>query len=238
MTYATSSQILLVEDEELIGEKLGEALEEAGYSVVKTTSGQTAEAFIQAVEASAGGFTFDLMILNLIQPQLNGLELCRLVRSAGNPVPILIVSEQASKSDIVLGLEMGADDYLAKPFGRRELIARIRALQRRQRFSFLTRTPVLQFRDVTVYPQECRVLVRGQEIHFPPQEFRLLVLLMSSPHQIWSREQLLNQLWGADKAGNTKTLDVHIHRLREKLELDPSQPEYIITVERLGYRLG
>jgi two-component system phosphate regulon response regulator PhoB len=238
MTYATSSRILLVEDADLIGERLGEALEEEGYAVVRTTSGPEAATLIQAIEESAEGFTFELMILNLRRPQLNALDVCRWVRLKGNPVPILIISDKASDADIVLGLEMGADDYLSRPFGKRELMARIRAKIRRQRQSFLTQTPVLQYRDVIVYPQEGRVLVRRQEIHLPPQEFRLLVLLMSYPHQAWSRSQLLNQLWGANFTGNTKTLDVHIRRLREKLELDPSQPEYIITVEGLGYRFG
>ncbi|MBV9386274.1 MAG: response regulator transcription factor [Chroococcidiopsidaceae cyanobacterium CP_BM_ER_R8_30] len=238
MIYGTSSRILLVEDEELIKDRLGEALAEAGYLVVKTTMTLTTAIWIQALEESAAGFNFDVMILHLRQPQVSGLELVRWVRQTGNPVPILIVSACASPTDIVLGLEMGADDYLAKPFGMRELNARIQALQRRIRLSFLTPTQVWQFRDIKVYHQERRVLVRDQEVHLSPKEFDLLVLLISSPNQVWSRQELFKNLWSAEQLGNTKTLEVHIHRLREKLELDPKKPEYIITVEGLGYRFG
>lgn len=242
-----SSRVLLVEDEDLIREMIVLALEEEGYEVITAIDGRTALTFLQSDELSGAEFPFDLIILDLMLPQVNGLDLCRLLRHQGNPVPILIVSAKASETDRVLGLEVGADDYVTKPFSLRELVARCRALLRRHRYnptgirfanSFLPQTPALQFRDIVVYPQECRVLVRAEEVNLSPKEFRLLELFISYPRRVWSREQLIDQVWGADFVGDTKTVDVHIRWLREKLERDPSQPEYIITVRGFGYRFG
>lgn len=232
------SRILVVEDEDLIREMLVVALTEEGYEVATATDGRAALNILQGDQAAASQFSFDLLVLDLMLPQVNGLDLCRLLRYQGNHVPILILSAKASETDRVLGLEVGADDYLSKPFSMRELVARCRALLRRQRFSNLPQTPVLQFKDVTVYPQECRVKVRGEEVNLSPKEFRLLELFLSYPRRVWSREQLIDQVWGADFVGDTKTVDVHIRWLREKLEKDPSQPEYVITVRGFGYRFG
>ncbi|HAA26579.1 MAG TPA: DNA-binding response regulator [Cyanobacteria bacterium UBA8553] len=236
LTQAT--RILVVEDEDLIREMLVLALEEEGYEVLTAVDGRTALALLQDTEPTSGEFPFNLLILDLMLPQVNGLDLCRLLRYQGNPVPILILSAKASETDRVLGLEVGADDYLTKPFSMRELIARCRALLRRQRLSILPQTPVLQLRDIMLYPQECRVMVRGEEINLSPKEFRLLELFMSYPRRVWSREQLIDQVWGPDFLGDTKTVDVHIRWLREKLEQDPSHPEYLITVRGFGYRFG
>ena len=235
---AQAARILVVEDEDLIREMLVLALEEEGYEVVTAVDGHTALALLQDTEPTDGEFPFNLLILDLMLPQINGLDLCRLLRYQGNLVPILILSAKASETDRVLGLEVGADDYLTKPFSMRELVARCRALLRRQRFSCLPPTPVLQLRDIILYPQECRVTVRGEEVNFSPKEFRLLELFMSYPRRVWSRDQLIDQVWGADFLGDTKTVDVHIRWLREKLERDPSQPEYLITVRGFGYRFG
>jgi two-component system phosphate regulon response regulator PhoB len=237
---AQAARVLIVEDEDLIREMLVLALEEEGYEVVTAIDGRTALALLQGTEPIDGEFPFNLLILDLMLPQINGLDLCRLLRYQGNLVPILILSAKASETDRVLGLEVGADDYLTKPFSMRELVARCRALLRRQRFSYsyMPQTPVLQLRDVTLYPQECRVMVRGEEINLSPKEFRLLELFMSYPRRVWSRDQLIDQVWGADFLGDTKTVDVHIRWLREKLEQDPSHPEYLITVRGFGYRFG
>lgn len=236
LTQAT--RILVVEDEDLIREMLILALEEEGFEVTTAADGRTALSLFQDAELADGEFQFDLLILDLMLPQINGLDLCRLLRYQGNFVPILILSAKASETDRVLGLEVGADDYLTKPFSMRELIARCRALLRRQRLSSLPQTPMLQMREVSLYPQECRVMVRGKEVNLSPKEFRLLELFMSYPRRVWSREQLIDQVWGPDFLGDTKTVDVHIRWLREKLEQDPSQPEYLITVRGFGYRFG
>ena len=233
-----ASRILVVEDEDLIREMLVLALKEEGYEVITAADGRTALSLLQEVEPNDKEFPFNLLILDLMLPQLNGLDLCRWLRYQGNQVPILILSAKASETDRVLGLEVGADDYLTKPFSMRELIARCRALLRRQRFSSLPQTSVLQWRDISLYPQECRVTVRGEEISLSPKEFRLLELFLSYPRRVWSREQLIDQVWSADFLGDTKTVDVHIRWLREKLEKDPSQPEYLITVRGFGYRFG
>ena len=232
------SRVLVVEDEELIREMLVLALEEEGYEVITAIDGRLAVEQLQSFDANNNEAIFDLVVLDLMLPQINGLDICRLVRHQGNPVPILMLSAKGSETDRVLGLEVGADDYLTKPFSMRELVARCRALLRRQRLSTTTQAPVLNYKEITLYPQECRVLVRGEEVNLSPKEFRLLELFMSYTRRVWSREQLLDQVWGPDFVGDSKTVDVHIRWLREKLEQDPSHPEYIVTVRGFGYRFG
>lgn len=232
-------RILVVEDEDVIRDMIVLALEEEGYEVVAASDGQAAlNALQQEDNANTGEINFDLVVLDLMLPQVNGLDICRLLRYQGNIVPILILSAKASETDRVLGLEVGADDYLTKPFSMRELVARCRALIRRQGFSNVSSAPVRKFRDITLFTQECRVVVREEEINLSPKEYRLLEVFMSYPRRVWSREQLIEQIWGADFLGDTKTVDVHIRWLREKLEKDPSQPEYLITVRGFGYRFG
>ena len=231
------SRVLIVEDEDLIREMLVLALKAEGYALATAADGQTALALLQSAQPNLG-FPFDLVVLDLMLPQINGLDICRLLRHQGNPVPILILSAKGSETDRVLGLEVGADDYLTKPFSMRELVARCRALLRRQLFSSLPQMQVLQFKDIALYPQECRVLVRGQEVSLSPKEFRLLELFLNYTRRVWSRDQLLDQVWGVDFVGDSKTVDVHIRWLREKLEQDPSHPEYIVTVRGFGYRFG
>ena len=232
------NRILLVEDEDLIKDMIMVALEEEGYEVQATDNGRNALTVIQNKGLSDSEFIPDLIILDLMLPEVNGLDICRLLRYQGNITPILIISAKGSETDRVLGLEVGADDYLTKPFSMRELTARCRALLRRQRYTSQTQTPVQTYRDINLFPQECRVMVRGHEVSLSPKEFRLLELFMSYPRRVWSREQLIEQVWGADFLGDTKTVDVHIRWLREKLEVDPSQPEYLITVRGFGYRFG
>ena len=235
---AQKNRVLVVEDEELIREMLVLALEGEGYEVDTATDGRLAVEQLQGFDANNHEATFDLVILDLMLPQINGLDICRLVRHQGNPVPILMLSAKGSETDRVLGLEVGADDYLSKPFSMRELVARCRALLRRQRLITTTEPPVLNYKEITLYPQECRVLVRGGEVNLSPKEFRLLELFMSYTRRVWSREQLLDQVWGPDFVGDSKTVDVHIRWLREKLEQEPSRPEYIVTVRGFGYRFG
>jgi two-component system, OmpR family, phosphate regulon response regulator PhoB len=234
-------RVLIVEDEELIRETVALALTEEGYEVLLAEDGRAAlDLAAKSEEGGQSGFaSLDLIILDLMLPYVNGLDLCRLIRHEGNSVPILMLSAKGSETDRVVGLEVGADDYLIKPFGMRELVARCRALLRRHRHAQPpSKESSLKFQDVTLYPQECRVTVRGEEINLSPKEFRILELFMSHPRRVWSREQLIERVWGPDFMGDSKTVDVHIRWLREKLEADPSHPEYLMTVRGFGYRFG
>lgn len=244
-------RILVVEDEELIRETIALALTEEGYDVVTAEDGRIALDLIHQVVDESGDYrlaksstpsdarVFDVIILDLMLPFVNGLDLCRIIRREGNNVPILMLSAKGSETDRVVGLEVGADDYLTKPFGMRELVARCRALLRRHyQFQIEPDQPLLKFQEITLFPQECRVIVRGEEVNFSPKEFKILELFMSYPRRVWSREQLLERIWGPDFIGDSKTVDVHIRWLREKLELDPSNPEYLVTVRGFGYRFG
>ncbi|MEO1132339.1 MAG: response regulator transcription factor [Cyanobacteria bacterium J06639_1] len=228
-----SANVLVVEDEPLIRETVALALDEQGYAVLQSGDGQ------QALELVHQNHDLDLLVLDIMLPGLNGLDLCRVLRSEGNSVPILVLSAKDTETDRVVGLELGADDYLTKPFGMPELIARCRAILRRQQLQQQTsETTALSFGDLWMHPQECRVKVRDAEVNLSPKEFRILELFMRHPRRVWSREQLLDKVWGPDFIGDSKTVDVHIRWLREKLEVDPSSPEFLITVRGFGYRLG
>jgi two-component system, OmpR family, phosphate regulon response regulator PhoB len=237
-------QILVVEDEETIRETISLALTEEGYEVITAVDGRQALticntkgfAAIPAPNDPSPGL--GLIILDLMLPHINGLDLCRLLRREGWSIPILMLSAKGSEIDRVVGLEVGADDYLSKPFGMRELIARCRALLRRQQQHTPTLDAALRFRELCLYPQECRVTLAGAELNLSPKEFKLLELFMGSPRRVWPREQLLDHVWGTDFIGDSKTVDVHIRWLREKIEQDPSHPEYLLTVRGFGYRFG
>jgi two-component system phosphate regulon response regulator PhoB len=233
--------VLIVEDEELIRETVALALKDEGYEVFTVEDGRLALELVHS--ADSGRYpefsSFDLIILDLMLPYVSGLDLCRLIRHEGNSVPILMLSAKGNETDRVVGLEVGADDYLTKPFGMRELIARCRALLRRHRHAQPpSQETALKFQDIILYPQECRVTVRGEEINLSPKEFRILELFISHPRRVWSREQLIERVWGPDFMGDSKTVDVHIRWLREKLESDPSHPKYLLTVRGFGYRFG
>lgn len=236
------TRILVVEDEELIRETVGLALQEEGFDVQTVSDGRSAlDLFYQSTtpNISSPQRLPDLVILDLMLPLVNGLDLCRFIRRQENKVPILILSAKGTEMDRVVGLEVGADDYLTKPFGMRELIARCRALLRRSRTLQAEETSqVIRYQNIFLYPQECRVTLAGAEINLSPKEFRILELFMSHPRRVWSREQLLERVWGPDFMGDSKTVDVHIRWLREKLETDPSHPKYLQTVRGFGYRFG
>lgn len=233
-TGAGNGKILLLESEDLFREMLALALEEHNYDVVVTPDGRNVVPSLQTALPIYEEFPFNLLIMDSI----NGLDLCRMLRHQGNPAPILIIGARGSANNCAFYLEAGADDYLTKPFGMREFIARCRALMRRQRLGQLPQPVMLQYKAISLYPEECRVIVRGEEVKLSPKQFRLLELFMSYPRRVWSRDQLLEQVWGHDFIGDSKTVDVHIRWLREKLELDASQPEYVITVRGFGYRFG
>jgi two-component system phosphate regulon response regulator PhoB len=239
--HASSGQILLVEDEETIRETITLTLRTEGYSVVTAADGRTALDLIRTYTDSAQGSELsplDLIILDIMLPGINGLDLCRFLRREGAVIPVLMLSAKGTEGDRVVGLEVGADDYLTKPFGMRELVARCRALLRRQRQMSTEAANVIRCRDICLYPQECRVTVHDQAVNLSPKEFRILELFMSYPRRVWPREQLLEKIWGPDFIGDSKTVDVHIRWLREKIEQDPSNPEYLVTVRGFGYRFG
>lgn len=233
--------ILIVEDEELIRETVTLSMREEGFTVMTSVDGKAGLELIKSSEQrrqSRGEASIDLVILDIMLPSISGLDLCRYMRREGLTVPILMLSAKGSEADRVLGLEVGADDYLAKPFGMRELVARCRALLRRQTLNQAQAGQVLSCRDLALYTQECRVTLAGEEINLSPKEFRILELFMRYPRRVWPREQLLEKIWGIDYIGDSKTVDVHIRWLREKIEADPSHPEYLVTVRGFGYRFG
>ncbi len=234
-------RILVVDDEALIRETVAIALQAEGYAVEVAKDGRIALELLTPAGLPLGEepAPFDLAILDLMLPGIGGLDLCRLIRHQNLDIPILILSAKGSETDRVVGLEVGADDYLAKPFGMRELVARCRALLRRYRRTQAAEdSTVLIHRDVTLYLNEMRVTVKGREVALSPKEFRILELFMNHPHRVWAREELIDKIWGPDFMGDRKTVDVHIRWLREKIEADPSSPRYIVTLRGFGYRFG
>ena len=183
----------------------------------------------------------DLILLDLMLPGLNGLELCRKIRNEELYTPILILSAKGNESDRVLGLEVGADDYLTKPFGISELIARSRALLRRSKRGKEKKQKIetiIEYKNIKMFTEECRVTNFNQEIILSPKEFKLLELFIKNPKRVWSRDLILEKIWAIDFIGDTKTVDVHVRWLREKLEENPSAPKIIKTVRGFGYRFG
>ncbi|MEM9009257.1 MAG: response regulator transcription factor [Cyanobacteria bacterium P01_F01_bin.86] len=234
-------RILVVDDEALIRETVALALEDEGYQVNVAEDGTIAlEMFGVTTRSNPSELVpFDLAILDLVLPGVSGLDLCRMIRHHNFDIPILILSAKGSETDRVVGLEVGADDYLSKPFGMRELIARCRALLRRyRRAQTAQESSVLVYRDITLYLNELRVMIQNREVALSPKEFRILELFMNYPNRVWAREELIDKIWGPDFMGDRKTVDVHIRWLREKIEADPSNPHYIITLRGFGYRFS
>jgi two-component system phosphate regulon response regulator PhoB len=231
---AMQTRLLVVEDDETIRETIRDSLELEGFEVIACGNGRDA---LQSIQRATEGSGFALVVLDLMLPGLGGLDVCRQLRAAQNQTPILVVSARDSETDRVLGLEVGADDYLIKPFGMRELVARCRALLRRTATATAS-SKVLEHDNLRLFQDECRVTRDGIEVNLSPKEYRLLELFMAHPRRVWSRDKLLEQVWGVDYFGDSKTVDVHIRWLREKLERNPSAPEHLITVRGFGYRFG
>ena len=231
------SRILLVEDDKSIRLTVSETLSSEGFRVSSFKDGLSALDFINNDIKK----DVDIIILDLMLPGLNGLELCRKIRNDEDYTPILILSAKDNESDRVLGLEVGADDYLTKPFGLNELIARSRALIRRSKRNkkYIEKSKtVLEFNHIKMFLEECRVTSFDREITLSPKEFKLLELFMKNPKRVWSRDLILEKIWEIDFIGDTKTVDVHVRWLREKLEEDPSAPKFIKTVRGFGYKFG
>ena len=228
------ASLLVVEDDETIRETVCEALELEGFAVTACANGKDA---LKRLQRAVTGEKFSLVVLDLMLPGLGGMDVCRALRAASDFTPILVVSARDGETDRVLGLEIGADDYLVKPFGMRELVARCRALLRRSSDQAITKN-VIEFGNLKLFAAECRVTRDGLPVNLSPKEYRLLELFMHHPRRVWSRDQLLEQVWGVDYFGDSKTVDVHIRWLREKLEEEPSTPIHLTTVRGFGYRFG
>ena len=223
-------KILVVDDEKLLVKGIKFNLENEGYTVDACYDGE------EAVElARSGGY--DLIILDLMMPKKDGLEACQEIRSFST-VPIIMLTARSEDADLLMGFESGADDYMTKPFNILELKARVRALLRRASIAAPAAQPklsVLSRGHITVDEERRRVTKSGQEIELTMKEFDLILFLMKNPGRVYSRENLLDLVWGYDYQGDTRTVDVHVRRLREKLELDPANPRYIATKWGVGY---
>lgn len=226
-TGVMPSRILVVEDDERIRASVRLALEDEGYQVVETSTGEEALVAYEQRPAS-------LALVDLMLPGMDGFECCRALRRT-SMVPIIIVTARIDTHDVVAGLEAGADDYVTKPFVAKELAARIRALLRRAKGSEQPATIVVG--DLEVQPDAGVVRRAGDEVHLTRTEFRLLCELASSPGRVFSREQLLERVWGYGYFGDSRLVDVHIRRLRTKVEADPTNPRCVVTVRGLGYKL-
>ena len=222
------SRILIVEDDERIRSSMRLALEEEGYTVDGVGSGEEAI-------ASFGAEPYELVLIDLMLPGIDGFEACRTLRHMST-VPVIMVTARSDTHDVVAGLEAGADDYLTKPFAPKELSARIRALLRRVRPTE-PGSAHLRFGDLEIIPDEGVVRRSGVEVHLTKTEFRLLVELASSPGRVFSREVLLERVWGYDYFGDGRLVDVHVRRLRTKVEHDAANPRHVVTVRGLGYKL-
>ena len=223
-----ATRILTVEDDERIRTALRLALEDEGWEVDEVASGEEALAAFDRVPA-------DVVLVDIMLPGIDGFDICRAIRKSSD-VPIVMITARSDTHDVVAGLEAGADDYLTKPFAPKELSARIRALLRRARSSEDGSSEIL-FDDLQILPDEGVVRVSGTEAHLTKTEFRLLVELASTPGRIFSREVLLERVWGLGYFGDGRLVDVHVRRLRTKIEPDPANPRHVVTVRGLGYKL-
>ena len=230
----TRPLVLIVEDEPSFAEALTVGLRREGFRTTVAGDGVTALERWKIDDP-------DVVLLDVMLPRMSGIDVCREIRSASD-VPIIMVTAKTGEIDAVVGLEMGADDYVTKPYRLRELVARIRAVLRRTDHRGEpapapdTAPAVLQVGDVRIDPDRHEVTVRGDLVHLPLKEFELLVLLMENAGRVLPRDVIIDRAWGRDYHGDTKTLDVHIKRLRGKIEEDPRHPSRIVTIRGLGYK--
>ncbi|RAV31978.1 MtrAB system response regulator MtrA [Corynebacterium heidelbergense] len=222
-----SATILVVDDDPAISEMLTIVLESEGFRTIVVGDGNSAVAAARENHP-------DLILLDVMLPGLNGIDVCREIREEST-VPIVMLTARTDTVDVVLGLESGADDYIHKPFKPKELVARVRARLRRNPEE---RPDTLQVGDVRIDVSGHQVSRNGVEIALTPIEFELLVTMASRPRQVFSREELLEQVWGYRKSGDTRLVNVHIQRLRAKIEVDPDDPRIIQTVRGIGYKTG
>lgn len=229
MGTGARQSILLVEDEQSLVDAVQYQLEREGYRVFVATDGRTA---LEVFRAQGP----DLVLLDLMIPEISGLDLCKLIR-AESPVPIVVLTAKDSESDKVVSLELGADDHVSKPFSMRELTARVRAHLRRAAISSGPQLgSVLNAGPLAIDADRHIVKVRGEEVSMTPKEFLILELMVERKGRLLTRDFLIDEVWGPEYTGVTTTLDVHIRRLREKIEQDPKSPVHICTVRGLGYK--
>jgi len=222
------TRVLVVEDEESFSDALSYMLRREGFEVAVAATGP--EALSEFDRSGA-----DLVLLDLMLPGLSGTEVCRTLRQRSN-VPVIMLTARDSEIDKVVGLELGADDYVTKPFSSRELVARIRAVLRRRGEPEEVQPAALEAGPVRMDVERHVVSVNGGTVPMPLKEFDLLELLLRNAGRVLTRSQLIDRVWGADYVGDTKTLDVHVKRLRAKIEPDPSNPRHLVTVRGLGYK--
>ena len=222
-----SVRILTVEDDERIRTAVSLALQEEGWEVEETSNGEDALASFSRQPS-------DVVLIDIMLPGIDGFEVCRKIRRLGD-VPIVMVTARSDSHDVVAGLEAGADDYLRKPFDPKELSARVRALLRRSK-TIGTTTNFL-FDQLEIIADEGLVRVNGKEVHLTRTEFKLLIELATNSGKVLSREDLLERVWGYDYFGDSRLVDVHVRRLRTKVEIDPANPKYVVTVRGMGYKL-
>ena len=223
------TRILIVEDEESLSDPLSYLLGKEGFEVEVVADGL--DAVVQFDRSGA-----DLILLDLMLPGQSGTEVCRQIRQRSN-VPVIMLTAKDSEIDKVVGLELGADDYVTKPYSARELVARIRAVLRRQGEPEELISATVQAGPVRMDIERHVVSVNGEAVSLPLKEFELLEMLLRNSGRVMTRGQLIDRVWGSDYVGDTKTLDVHVKRLRSKIEADPANPKHLVTVRGLGYKL-
>ena len=230
------TRILLVEDEENFRDPLACGLRRDGFEVVEAEDGQRAVDIFESSRRPGGVGPIDLVLLDLMLPRLDGTEVCTRIRRTSS-VPVIMLSAKDTELDKIVGLEIGADDYVTKPYSYRELLARLKAVLRRSRAVSLEPEQVLVAGRVRMDVERHEVRVDGEPVSMPLREFELLELFLRHPGRVLTRRQIIERLWGPDYEGDTKTLDVHVKRLRGRVEMDASKPVLITTVRGLGYRL-
>ena len=230
MTGEGTKHILVVEDDPTISEVVARYLEREGYEAVIAVDGE--EALSRAAEINP-----DLVVLDLMLPKIDGYEVCRMLRAKG-AVPIIMLTAKGEETDKLVGLNLGADDYMTKPFSPRELVARVKAVLRRSAMPPVDSGDMLRYPDLSIDPLARGVIANGRDVELTAKEFDLLLFLARYPGRVFSREQLLNDVWDYAFAGDSSTVTVHMRRLREKIERDPARPRHLLTVWGVGYKFG
>ena len=222
------TRVLVVEDEQSLREPLVYLLEKEGYEVFDAADGNTAIELFKANNP-------DIVLLDLMMPGMSGNEVCRVIRQSSN-VPVIMLTAKDSEIDKVVGLEIGADDYVTKPYSTRELLARMKAVLRRNSEPTPVTDGLLEGGPVSMDVDRHLVFVNGQKVAMPLKEFELLELLLENRNRVLTRAQIIDRVWGSNYFGDTKTLDVHVKRIRSKIEDDPARPVHLVTVRGLGYK--